>query len=118
MKKLLKKDVKGIKIDYSVNAAIEAVNEGTINTYDMQGGFLFDAIMELSYYLLKNGMFEKSIYFEGNPFDFKRISWYLSDMFNATVSDTQRMLRSMDFKMQDKIMFSDRFGLNHFEILK
>ncbi len=118
MKKLLKKDIKGIKITADVNMTIDAVNAGKLNTYDMQGGFYFDSIVEISYFLLKNGGFEKSIYFEGNPFDFRRISWYLSELFNATITDTQRMMRTMDFAKQDKIMMSERFGLNHFEILK
>lgn len=118
MKKLLKKDIKGIKLNYEINETIDAVNAGKLNTYDMCGGFYFDSIVEISYFLLKNGGFEKSVYFEGNPFDFQRISWYLSDLFNATVSDTQRMMRTMDLTKQDKIMMSERFGLNHFEILK
>lgn len=118
MKKLLKKEIKGIKITDNVNRTIDAVNAGAINTYDMQGGFYFDSIVEISYFLLKNGNFEKSVYFESNPFDFLRISWYLSDMFNATISDTQRMMRTMDLMKQDKIMMSERFGLNHFEIIK
>lgn len=118
MKKLLKKDIKGIKFDYEINATIDAVNAGKLNTYDMRGGFFANAIIEISYWLLKNGAFEKSIYFDGNPFDFKRISYFLSDMFNATISDTERMMRTMDLEKQDKIMMSERFGLNHFEILK
>lgn len=118
MKKLLKKDIKGIKLNYEINATIDACNAGQLNTYDMQGGFYANAIMEISYWLLKNGAFEKSIYFDGNPFDFKRIAYFLSDMFNSTVTDAERMMRSMDFAKQDKIMMSERFGLNHFEILK
>lgn len=118
MKKLLKKDIKGIKLNYEINATIDAVNAGQLNTYDMQGGFYFNAILEISYWLLKNDAFKKSIYFDGNPFDFKRISYFLSDMFNATVSDTERMMRTMDWIKKDKIMMSERFGLNHFEILK
>ena len=118
MKKLLKKQIKGIELSYEVEMTIDAINAGTLNTYDMEGGFHFNAIMEISYFLLKNGNFQDSIYFEGNPFDFTRISWYLSDIFNATVTDTQRMMRTMDFAKQDKVMMSERFGLNHFEILK
>lgn len=118
MKRLFKKDIKGIKIDYTVNSVIDAVNEGKLSTYDMQGGFFFDAIMEISYFLLKNGNFEKSCFFDGNPFDFQRISWYLSELFNATVTDTQRMLRTMDLAKPGKINFSERFGLNHFEVIK
>ena len=118
MKKILKKDIKGIELNYEVNQTIEAVNEGRLLTYDMQGGFYFDSIMEIAFWLLKNGNFAKSVYFDGNPFDFVRISWYLSDIFNATVSDTQRMLRTLDFKKTGKISFSERFGLNHFEILQ
>lgn len=118
MKKLLKKDIKGITLNYEINATIDAVNAGELNTYDMQFGFYANAIMEIAYWLLKNKNFEKSIYYDGNPCDFKRISYYLSDIFNASVTDTERMMRTMDFAKQDKIMMSERFGLNHFEILK
>lgn len=117
MKRILKKDIKGINLNYETNMVIDAINAGTINTYDMQGGFFFNSIMEITYFLLKNGNFEKSRYFDGNPFDFKRISWYLSDIFNATVTDTQRMMRSLDLAKPGKIMMSERYGLNTFEIL-
>lgn len=117
MKRILKKDIKGINLNYETNMVIDAINAGTINTYDMQGGFFFNSIMEITYFLLKNGNFEKSHYFDGNPFDFKRISWYLSDIFNATVTDTQRMMRSLDLAKPGKIMMSERYGLNTFEIL-
>ena len=38
MKKLFKKDIKGIKINDEVNRVIDFVNNERINTYDMQGG--------------------------------------------------------------------------------
>ena len=118
MKKLFKKDIKGIRMTDEINRVIDMVNAEKINTYNMQGGSHFDAIMKISFYLLKNGKFEESIYFDGNPFDFRRISWYLSDMFNATVGDTQRMLRTMDLTFVNRIYMSERFGLNHFEIIR
>ena len=118
MKKLFKKDIKGIKITEDVERVIYLVNNERINTYDVQGGSHFNAIMEISFYLLKNRKFEESKYYDGNPFDFRRISWYLSDMFNATVLDTQRMMRTIALTKGKEVCMSERFGLNHFEVVR
>lgn len=118
MKKIFKRDIKGIQINDEINRVVDMVNNDGINTYDMQGGFHFNAIMEISFHLLKNRKFEESKYYDANPFDFRRISWYLSDIFNATVSDTQRMLRTMSLIKGTRIYMSERFGLNHFEVIR
>ena len=118
MKKLFKKDIKGIRMTYEINRVVDMLNREQLCTYDMQGGSHFDAIMQISFYLLKNRKFEESRYFDGNPFDFRAISWFLSDIFNATILDTQRMMRSMDLAYGNRIYMSERFGLNHFEIIR
>lgn len=117
MKKITLKAIKGIKLNDSIRYTLDMVNAGKVNTYDMQIGCHSENIMEISYFLLKNGGFKESRYFNGNPFDFNRISWYLSDIFNSTITDAQRMMRTMDLTKHGKIMMSERFGLNYFEIL-
>lgn len=118
MKKILIKDIKGIKMTDDIRFTLDAANASQLNTYDMRFGCHSDSIMEISFFLLKNGGFERSLYFDGNPFDFRRISWYLSDLFNSTITDAERMMRTMDLAKHGQIMMSERFGLNHFEILK
>lgn len=117
MKKIFKKDIKGIKINSDIERLLDGINAGRVNTFDLR----FDktgSYESIAFQLLYNGNFEKSRYYDGNPFDFRRISWYLSDLFNATITDCERLMRTIDLNNPGRVFMAERFGLNTFEVIR
>lgn len=108
------KDLKGVKMNPEIKDLVNLINEGDctkLNTYTLRcaSGETREAYEDITYYALKSGMFQRSRYYEGNPRDLQRISYFLSGLFNATIYDTMRFLRGM--------YLFERFGLNTLEIL-
>lgn len=117
------KDLKGIKVTYEVKGLVNAINAqdyANLNEYTLFGynKDTEDAYFAVAFYALKNGMFQRSIYYDGNAYDLKRITWFVSDLFNCTISSAERFLRTMAHysRFSSHVEFADRFGLNHFEI--
>lgn len=123
MKRIYKtKDLKGIKKTGAVENLINLINENDcskLNTYTLRfsKGEEEEAYYDITYYALKNGMFQRSRYCDGNPYDLARISSFLVDLFNASYFDVERFLRSMAHfsRYKNQVAFYDRFGLNTFE---
>lgn len=117
------KDLKGIKMSFEVKYLVNLINESdseSLNTYTLSiaSGETLEAYEDITYFAIKNGAFIRSEYYDGNPTDLQRISWFLSDLFNATITDTMRFLRGMAFfsKYQEHMSLYERFGLNTLEI--
>lgn len=119
----ISKDLKGIKKTFEVKYLVNLINENDcakLNTYTLNfaNGAFEEAYEDVVYRALKNGMFKRSIYYNGNPTDLERICWFFANLFNASITDTERFLRTMAHygKYQGRMLFYDRFGLNTLEI--
>ena len=117
------KDLKGIKMTWAIKDLVNRINEGKVCTYDLllADGEESDAYVEIAYFAIKNS-FRTSVYCESDlskdVFSFKHIAYFLSDIFNATITDTERFMRGMAFSSNRSqyIYHSETFGLDCFEV--
>ena len=117
------KDLKGIKMTRTIKDLVNRLNEGNVCTYDLRlaDGEEWDAYVEIAYFAIKNS-YRTSIYCESNlckdVYSFKHIAYFLSDIFNSTITDTERFMRGMAYysNRSEKIYHSETFGLNYFEV--
>lgn len=117
------KDLKGIKMTGTIKDLVNRINEGKVCTYDLQlaNGEEWDAYVEIAYFAIKNS-FRTSIYCESDTCkdvnSFKHIAYFLSDIFNSTITDAERFMRGMAYysNRSEKIYHSETYGLDYFEV--
>lgn len=117
------KDLKGIKMTGTIKDLVNRINEGKVCTYDLQlaNGEEWDAYVEIAYFAIKNS-FRTSIYCESDTCkdvnSFKHIAYFLSDIFNSTITDAERFMRRMAYysNRSEKIYHSETYGLDYFEV--
>lgn len=117
------KDLKGIKMTWKIKDLVNRINGGKVCTYDLQlaDGEEWDAYVEIAYFAIKNS-YRTSIYCESDHskdvYSFKHIAYFLSDIFNSTITDTERFMRGMAFCSirSEKIYHSETYGLDYFEV--
>lgn len=117
------KDLKGIKMTREIKDLVNRINSGEVCTYDLRwaDGEEWDSYVEIAYFAIKNS-FRTSVYCESNlsrdVYSFRLISYFLSNIFNATITDTERFMRGMAYcsNRSDKIYHSETHGLDYFEV--
>lgn len=117
------KDLKGIKMTLEIKDLVNRINEGKVCTYDLElaNGEEWDAYVEIAYFAIKNS-FRTSVYCQGDTckdvYSFKHIAYFLSDIFNSTVTDTERFMRGMAYysNRSEMIYHSETFGLDYYEV--
>lgn len=117
------KDLKGIKMTWTIKDLVNRINGGKVCTYDLRfaDGEEWDAYVEIAYFAIKNS-YCTSIYCESNRckdvYSFKHIAYFLSDIFNSTITDTERFMRGMAYysNRSEKIYHSETYGLDYFEV--
>ena len=124
IKKLyITKDLKGIKMTWTIKHLVNRINNGDVCTYDLRlaNGEEWDAYVEIAYFAIKNS-YRTSIYCESDTckdvYSFKHIAYFLSDIFNSTITDAERFMRGMAYYSgrSEKIYHSESCGLDYFEV--